>query len=50
PTPSTTPSTTPTAGNGLPNTGPGDIVGIVAVTTVVGAAAHNIVTRRRAQS
>ena len=49
-TPPATPNTTPATGSALPDTGPGDLIGPVAVTTVVAATAHNIVSRRRSQS
>lgn len=62
-TPSTTPATPNTpatparpsvsvAGDStdLPNTGPGDIVAIVAATTAIGTAAHYAVTTRRTES
>lgn len=49
PSPTPTPSTT-TTNNGLPNTGPGDIVGVFAVTTIAGAIAHRFIYSRRLDS
>ena len=47
PTPTPTPPSTPVA---LVNTGPGDVIGLFAVTTVVGAVAHRLYSRRFARA
>ena len=50
------PAQTPATGtsnsdtSGLPNTGPGDVIGIFAVTTIAGAVAHRAIYGRRFES
>jgi uncharacterized repeat protein (TIGR01451 family) len=46
-TPPTTPTTTVTTAKVLVNTGPGDVIGIFAIVTVVGAIAHRLFMNRR---
>jgi hypothetical protein len=46
-TPTPTPPSTPVA---LVNTGPGDVIAIFAVTTVIAAVAHRLYSRRFARS
>jgi uncharacterized repeat protein (TIGR01451 family) len=48
-TPPTTPPAQPTPPSQLINTGPGDVVSVVAVVTVAGAVAHNLLSRRLAR-
>jgi cytoskeletal protein RodZ len=43
-------TTTPVTGDGLPDTGPGDIVSLFAATTVAAAAGHYAITSRRTES
>jgi hypothetical protein len=51
PKPPVTPTpTTPIPPATLVNTGPGDVIGLFAVTTVVGAVAHRLYSRRFARS
>jgi hypothetical protein len=53
PKPPVTPPTTPTPPAtpvALVNTGPGDVIAIFAVTTVLGAVAHSLYSRRFARS
>jgi len=45
-----TPTPTPTTPVALVNTGPGDVIALFAVTTVVGAVAHRLYSRRFARS
>ncbi len=40
------PPTPPTPVTPLPNTGPGDVIGIFAIVTIIGAIAHRIYTKR----
>jgi uncharacterized repeat protein (TIGR01451 family) len=46
PTTPSTPAPTPNAKDGLPGTGPGDVVGIFAAATVIGTLAHRFLIRR----
>jgi len=46
-TPTPTPTPTPTTPKALPNTGPGDVLGIFTGATAVGSAGHYMVSRRR---
>ena len=54
-TPTPTPTTTPvtpakavtTPAKAVPNTGPGDVIGLFAGASAAGTAAHAVVTRRR---
>ncbi len=50
PKPPVTPPTTPTPPATLVNTGPGDVIAVFAVTTVIGAVAHRLYSRRFARS
>jgi hypothetical protein len=49
-TPTPTPTPTPTTPVALVNTGPGDVIALFAVATVVGAVAHRLYSRRFARS
>jgi hypothetical protein len=51
-TPPTTPPVTPptTPPTTLPKTGAGDVIGLFAATSAVGAVAHNVISRRRASN
>lgn len=46
-TPSTPRTTTPTTGDGLPSTGPGNVVGLFAATTAVAGTAHYAINAKR---